>query len=72
MKIRVVLEKDASGYYVADVSALPGCVSQGKTLQEARANIREAITGWVAVMNQKAKNGLPWRSVSADIIGKNG
>ena len=55
MKLRVIIEKDETGYYVAEVPALPGCVSQGKTLQEARTNIREAITGWVAVMNQRAK-----------------
>lgn len=55
MKLRVIIEKDETGYYVAEVPALPGCVSQGRTLQEARANIREAISGWVAVMNRKAK-----------------
>lgn len=55
MKLRVIIEKDETGYYVAEVPALPGCVSQGKTLQEARINIREAITGWVAVMNKRAK-----------------
>lgn len=55
MKLRVVIEKDDSGYYVAEVPALPGCVSQGKTLIEAQANIKEAIAGWVAVMNAKAK-----------------
>ena len=54
MKLRVVIEKDETGYYVAEVPALPGCVSQGKTIQEARANIREAIAGWVAVMNKRA------------------
>ncbi len=59
MKLRVTVEKDDSGYYVAEVPALPGCVSQGKTLAEARANILEAIAGWVAVMNAKAKKGSP-------------
>ena len=57
MKLRVVIEKDETGYYVAEVPALPGCVSQGKTIQEARANIREAIAGWVAVMNKRALQG---------------
>ncbi len=54
MKLKVVFEKDETGYYVAEVPALPGCLSQGKTLAEAKANIREAIVGWVAVMNAKA------------------
>ena len=57
MKLRVVIEKDETGYYVAEVPALPGCVSQGKTIQEARTNIREAIAGWVAVMNKRALLG---------------
>lgn len=59
MKLRVTVEKDESGYYVAEIPALPGCVSQGKTLAEARANILEAIAGWVSVMNAKAKKGSP-------------
>lgn len=59
MKLRVVIEKDETGYYVAEVPALPGCVSQGRTRQEARANIREAIVGWVSVMNEKARKRSP-------------
>lgn len=55
MKLLVILEKDESGYYVAEVPALPGCLSQGKTLAEAKANIKEAIVGWLTVMNEKAK-----------------
>lgn len=53
MKFKVVIEKDSSGYYVAEVPALPGCLSQGKTLLEVRNNIREAIGGWLDVMNEK-------------------
>lgn len=55
MKLRVVIERDEMGYYVAEVPALPGCVSQGRTLAEARENIKEAIMGWLSVMNAKAK-----------------
>ena len=55
MKFKVVIEKDETGYYVAEVPALPGCVSQGKTMKEAKANIKEAIEGWLEVMNEKAK-----------------
>lgn len=55
MKLRVIIEKDEAGYYVAEVPALPGCLSQGKTFQEARANIREAIVGWISVMNARAQ-----------------
>ena len=56
MRLQVVIEKDGSGYYVAEVPALPECVSQGDTFAEAKANIREAIRGWIAVMNNKARH----------------
>ena len=55
MKLQAVIEQDETGYYVAEVPALPGCVSQGQTMAEAKANIKEAITGWLAVMNEKTK-----------------
>jgi len=56
MRLNVVIEKDETGYYVAEVPALPGCVSQGETLAQAKANIKEAITGWLKVMNEKARH----------------
>lgn len=55
MNFTIVIEKDESGYYTAEVPALPGCLSQGKTPEEARANIKEAIEGWIEVMNDRAK-----------------
>ena len=42
MRYTVVLEQEADGGYVATVPALPGCVSQGDTREEATRNIREA------------------------------
>ena len=54
MNIRVVIEQDEDGYYVAEVPAMPGCLSQGRTREEAIANIREAIVGWLEVMERKA------------------
>lgn len=53
MKLNVIIEKDEAGYYVAEVPALPGCFSQGKTYEEAIANIKEAIEGWLEVMESK-------------------
>ena len=43
MKYRVLIEQDEDGMFVAEVPALPGCVSQGDTRDEATANIKEAI-----------------------------
>ena len=53
MKLNVVIEQDETGYFVAEVPSLPGCVSQGKTLAEAKTNIQEAAVGWLEVMNEK-------------------
>ena len=53
MKLHVIIEQDEKGYYVAEVPALPGCLSQGKTEEEAIANIKEAIEGWLEVMESK-------------------
>jgi len=41
---RVLLYPGEDGYVVAEVPSLPGCVSQGKTRDEALANAREAIS----------------------------
>jgi predicted RNase H-like HicB family nuclease len=58
MKIHIKIEQDEKGYYVAEVPALPGCMSQGKTRTEALANIKEAIAGWFEVMEKKAHLSL--------------
>jgi predicted RNase H-like HicB family nuclease len=47
MKFRVVIEPDEDGVFVAECPALAGCVSQGKTRDEALANIRDAIQGYL-------------------------
>lgn len=53
MKFTVIIEKDESGFYVAEVPALPGCLSQGKIFEEAKQNIKEAIEGWLEVMKNR-------------------
>ena len=58
MKLHVVIEQDEAGYYVAEVPALPGCLSQGKTYEEAISNIKEAIEGWLEVMESKQSYDL--------------
>lgn len=47
MKFRVLLEQDEDGYFVAQVPEMPGCISQGKTREEALKNIRDAIQGYL-------------------------
>lgn len=43
MKYRVIIEQDEDGIFVVEVPALPGCISQGTTRDEALRNIQEAI-----------------------------
>ena len=47
MKYRVLIEQDEDGVYVAEVPALPGCISQGQTRSEAVENVREAIAAYL-------------------------
>ena len=56
MKLTVTLERDETGTLVAECPAIPGCVSEGKTEDEALANIRAAI---VACLEVRAEQGLP-------------
>ena len=56
MKLLVTLQRDETGAVVAECPAIPGCVSQGRTEEEAVANIREAIIGCLEV---RAEVGLP-------------
>lgn len=46
----VVLYKGEDGYWVAECPTLPGCVSQGKTVEEAMQNIREAIQAYIEAL----------------------
>ena len=46
-------EPDAGGYS-ASIPTLPGCHTQGETLDEVRANLREAAEGWLAVAHDDA------------------
>jgi predicted RNase H-like HicB family nuclease len=45
--LKVLIHKGEEGGYWAEVPALPGCVSQGETMDDLRANIHEAIEGWL-------------------------
>jgi antitoxin HicB len=47
MKFRVLIEQDEDGIFIASVPELPGCISQGKTRNEAISNITDAIQGYL-------------------------
>ncbi|MDP2241152.1 MAG: type II toxin-antitoxin system HicB family antitoxin [Burkholderiales bacterium] len=53
---QVVIAHGEDGYWVAECPSLPGCISQGRTKEEVIANIKEAIEGYVAALQE---DGLP-------------
>ncbi|MEB3358499.1 MAG: type II toxin-antitoxin system HicB family antitoxin [Synechococcales bacterium] len=64
MRFQVIFTFDTEYQgYVADVPALPGCMSQGKTLDEAIANIKDAIKGYLYVQE---KHGQPYEPLEVE------
>ncbi len=56
MKFIVTLFQDEDGIFIAECPAIPGCVSQGKTEEEAERNVRDAIRKCLEV---RAERGMP-------------
>ena len=50
----IVRPEPAAGGFSAEIPALPGCCTQGETLDEVQANLREAAEGWLAVAHDEA------------------
>ena len=57
MIIRAVVHKAEEGGFWAEVPALPGCVSQGESLEELRANLREAVEAWLEAGEAEGREG---------------
>jgi predicted RNase H-like HicB family nuclease len=57
MKIKVVVHEAEEGGFWAEVPAIPGCASQGETMDELLANIHEAIEGCLSVDVAAPKGG---------------
>lgn len=49
MVLKAIIHDADEGGYWAEVPALPGCATQGETIEEIHANLREAIEGWLSV-----------------------
>ena len=49
---QVVIYSGEDGYWVAECPSLPGCISQGKTKEEAIFNIKEAIEGYINALEE--------------------
>ncbi len=59
---RTIIQKDTSGYH-GYVPSLPGCHTQGRTIEETQRNLKEAIEGWVV-----ARTDLKWRVPEDSLI----
>ena len=49
---QVIVYPGEDGYWVAECPTLPGCISQGESREEAIANIKEAIIGYISALNE--------------------
>jgi predicted RNase H-like HicB family nuclease len=56
MKFNVTIDRDEDGVWIVECPAIPGCVSQGSTKEEALINIQDAISQCLQV---RAEQGLP-------------
>ena len=54
-KRKVLLYPGEDGYFVVEVPSLPGCISQGKTREEALTNIEEAIDLYIEVLQNRGE-----------------
>ncbi len=54
-KRKVLLYPGEDGYFVVEVPSLPGCISQGKTREEALTNIEEAINLYIEVLQNRGE-----------------
>lgn len=64
MKFTITITRDEDGIYIADCPAIPGCMSQGQTEEEAQRNIQEAIKECLEVRSEK---GMPLTVTTREI-----
>lgn len=55
MKIKAIVHLAAGGYW-AEVPTLPGCITEGDTMEEVMANLKDVIEGWLDVANSHDAN----------------
>jgi predicted RNase H-like HicB family nuclease len=54
MTLKAIIHEAAEGGFWAEVPALPGCVTQGESVEEVTLHLREAIEGWLSVETPEA------------------
>ena len=69
LKYTVVFEPSEEGGYVASVPALPGCLSQGETFEETVQMIKDAISGYIAVLREKGQvKKYSWQTMTRQTL----
>jgi predicted RNase H-like HicB family nuclease len=64
MKFVIIIEQDEDGVFVVECPSIPGCISQGKTEQEALDNIEDAIKQCLEV---RAEKGMPLTVMTREV-----
>jgi predicted RNase H-like HicB family nuclease len=64
MKFTITITRDEDGMFIAECPSIPGCISQGKTEEEAQLNIQDAIRQTLAV---RAEMGMPLTIATKEI-----
>jgi len=67
LSYKVIVEPCEEGGFTVFVPSLAGCISEGDTYQEAIANIKDAINGWIEVSRQFG-DSIPSSDVIADVV----
>ena len=67
MKIKVLVHTAEDGGFWAEVPALPGCVSQGETVEETLANVRDAAEGWLEVSAARSEKHAEAQVVEVEL-----
>lgn len=68
LKFNVVFQQDEDGYYVASVPSLPGCHTQGKTLEIAKNRIKEAIELYLEDEDYEQDSGSGFIGIDTVIV----
>jgi predicted RNase H-like HicB family nuclease len=54
MNIKAIIHPAEEGGYWAEVPGLPGCITEGDSIKEVTANLKDAIEGWLSVANRRS------------------
>jgi len=66
VQFNIVIERDEDGRYVVECLDLPGCLSEGETLEEALGNISEAILGCLKSRLKLLLEKRPWVTIPVE------